>query len=118
MSVTDAPQEKSSFRRKSSRAPFETEPGRPHPLGATVDKESVNFSVFSRNATSVELLLFARHDDVQPIQIIKLEPPRTRLSFFGTSMSGVSSQARITPTASTDRRTFTAGDSGSTATRS
>ena len=118
MPVTEAPQEKSDIRQKASRAPFETDPGRPHPLGATVDKEGVNFSVFSRNATSVELLLFARHDDVQPIQIIKLEPPRTRLSFFGTSMSGVSSQARITPTASTDRRTFTAEGFDSTATRS
>lgn len=39
-------------------APFQTEPGRPHPLGATVDKEGVKFSVFSRDATAVELLLF------------------------------------------------------------
>jgi glycogen operon protein len=82
MSVTDAPQEKSSFRQKTSRTPFETEAGRPHPLGATVDKEGVNFSVFSRNATNVELLLFARHDDVQPIQIIKLEPPANQTFFF------------------------------------
>ena len=82
MSVTDAPQEKSSFRQETSRTPFETEAGRPHPLGATVDKEGVNFSVFSRNATNVELLLFARHDDVQPIQIIKLEPPANQTFFF------------------------------------
>jgi hypothetical protein len=38
MSVTDAPGQ------KTSRVPFETEPGRPHPLGATIDKEGVNFS--------------------------------------------------------------------------
>jgi glycogen operon protein len=82
MSVTDAPPEKSGFRQKTPRTPFETEPGRPHPLGATVDKDGVNFSVFSRNATSVELLLFARHDDVEPIQIIKLEPPANQTFFF------------------------------------
>jgi glycogen operon protein len=34
----------------------------------------VNFSVFSRNATAVEQLLFDQHDDVQPIQFIKLDP--------------------------------------------
>jgi glycogen operon protein len=42
----------------------------------------VNFSVFSRNATSVELLLFDRHDDVQPSQIIKLEPAANQTFFF------------------------------------
>jgi glycogen operon protein len=42
----------------------------------------VNFSVFSRNATSVELLLFERQDDVQPIQIIKLGPAEHQTFFF------------------------------------
>ena len=80
MPATDAvAQGKSDIRQAASQAPFPTEPGRPHPLGATVDKEGVNFSVFSRNATTVELLLFERQDDVQPIQIIKLDPPNHRL---------------------------------------
>jgi glycogen operon protein len=47
-----------------------------------VDKEGVNFSVFSRNATAVELLLFDPHDDVQPLQIIKLEPLNNQTFFF------------------------------------
>jgi glycogen operon protein len=42
----------------------------------------VNFSVFSRNATAVELLLFQRQDDVQPIQIVKLEPSIHQTFFF------------------------------------
>jgi glycogen operon protein len=42
----------------------------------------VNFSVFSRNATSVELLLFDRQDQARPIQIIKLEPPDHQTFFF------------------------------------
>jgi len=33
-------------------------PGKPHPLGATWDGEGVNFSLFSENATAVELCLF------------------------------------------------------------
>jgi isoamylase len=76
------PQEKTDLRKGTSLAPFDTEPGRPHPLGATVDKEGVNFSVFSRNATAVELLLFAKHDDVQPIQIIRLEPAANQTFYF------------------------------------
>jgi len=75
-------QERTNVRQTTSPAPFQTEPGRPHPLGATVDQDGVNFSVFSRNATSVELLLFERHDDVQPLQIIKLDPSIHETFFF------------------------------------
>src|SRR6516162_1645131 len=77
-----APQRKTDVRKTTSLAPLQTEPGRPHPLGATVDKDGVNFSVFSRNATAVELLLFDQHDDLQPIQIIKLEPAVNQTFFF------------------------------------
>jgi glycogen operon protein len=80
-----AAQRKADLRRTTSQAPYQTEPAQPHPLGATVDKEGVNFSVFSRNATAVELLLFHRHDDGEPIQIIKLEPSTNQTS--GTFMS-------------------------------
>ena len=96
-------QGKSDIRQAASQAPFPTEPGRPHPLGATVDKEGVNFSVFSRNATTVELLLFERQDDVQPIQIIKLDPPNPQ-----TSTSRASSLALFTPTVSMGHRISTA----------
>jgi isoamylase len=48
--------------------------GCPHPLGATPDPEGVNFSLFSENATGVELLLFRRHDDPNPFQTIQLDP--------------------------------------------
>ncbi len=33
-------------------------PGQPHPLGATITEEGVNFAVFSANATKIELCLF------------------------------------------------------------
>jgi isoamylase len=80
--IVAVPQRKTDVRKTTSRAPFQTEPGRPHPLGATVDKEGVNFSVFSRNATAVELLLFDQHDDLEPIQIVKLEPATNQTFFF------------------------------------
>jgi glycogen operon protein len=53
---------------------YETSVGSPHPLGATPDESGVNFSVFSENASAVELLLFSEHDDKAPMQIIKLDP--------------------------------------------
>jgi isoamylase len=42
------------------RRAFAIESGSPHPLGASPGREGVNFSLFSTNATGVELLLFAR----------------------------------------------------------
>ncbi len=50
------------------------EPGSPHPLGAAVTAEGVNFSIFSENATGIELLLFAAHDAPQPFMQIRLDP--------------------------------------------
>ena len=37
--------------------------GSPSPIGATVVQDGVNFCLFSRTATGVELLLFAHADD-------------------------------------------------------
>jgi glycogen operon protein len=44
------------------------------PLGATVTVDGVNFSVFSRRATRVDLLLFESAGDGVPSQIIELAP--------------------------------------------
>ena len=77
-----SPETESDVLQTTSAGPFETAPGQPHPLGATVDKGGVNFSVFSRHATSIELLLFDQHDDVKPIQIVKLEPAANETFFF------------------------------------
>lgn len=55
-----------------STSPYKTERGCSHPLGAIPKHDGVNFSIFSEHATSVELLLFSHHDDLEPIQIIQL----------------------------------------------
>ncbi|HTY25768.1 MAG TPA: glycogen debranching protein GlgX [Desulfomonilaceae bacterium] len=52
--------------------------GRSAPLGATIIDDGVNFSIFSRNASSVELLLFDREDDAQPADSIRLDPAANR----------------------------------------
>jgi glycogen operon protein len=48
------------------------------PLGATVYPEGVNFSVFSKDAAQIELLLFGRDDASEPAQVISLDPHRQR----------------------------------------
>jgi isoamylase len=52
--------------------------GQSSPLGATVVDGSVNFSVFSRSATSVEVLLFDREDEARPARVLRLDPAANR----------------------------------------
>jgi isoamylase len=55
-----------------------TNPGRSFPLGATVYPEGINFSVFSKGAAGVELLLFGEIDSPHPEQVITLDPRQHR----------------------------------------
>jgi len=48
------------------------------PLGAAVYHGGVNFSLFSRNASAVELLLFDRTDDARPARVITIDPITNR----------------------------------------
>jgi isoamylase len=52
--------------------------GRSHPLGATVMDGGVNFSLYSRNATGVELLLFDRAEDHEPSRVLLLDAIHNR----------------------------------------
>jgi len=52
---------------------YTTKAGFPYPAGATAHKDGVNFSIFSRHATQVELLLYAGAEQIEPFQVIKLE---------------------------------------------
>jgi glycogen operon protein len=56
-----------------------TEPGSTaHPLGATLLDGGANFSVYSRDAARLELLLFDAVDDARPARVIALDPARHR----------------------------------------
>ena len=52
--------------------------GSSFPLGATLSPKGVNFSLFSKNSTLVELLLFNHVDDAKPARIISLDPWKNR----------------------------------------
>jgi len=60
--------------------PAATEPlrGNSSPLGATIVPGGVNFSLFSRDCTGVELLLFDQVDDAKPSRTFSLHPQRNR----------------------------------------
>ena len=67
---------------ESTNTPYQIEPGRTHPLGATPKEEGVNFAIFSEHATSVELLLFENPTDPEPIQVIHLDPKTNKTFHF------------------------------------
>ncbi len=52
--------------------------GSSSPLGATVSKGGVNFSVFSKSATDIELLLFEDTYGTGPVRSIRLDPAANR----------------------------------------
>ncbi len=51
-----------------------TLPGRSYPIGAAVEPDGVNFCVYSRTATAIDLLLFDTADAATPSQVIQLDP--------------------------------------------
>ena len=64
--------------------------GSSSPLGATVTPGGVNFSVYSRDATEIELLLFNQLDDAKPSHIIALDPESNRTyHYWHIFLSGI-----------------------------
>jgi glycogen operon protein len=60
----------------------DTQPGQPYPLGATIHRDGVNFSVFAKNCERVELLLFDHHDDAAPSRVIALDSRRNKTFYY------------------------------------
>jgi isoamylase len=56
--------------------------GASSPLGATPCRNGANFSVFSKHATGVELLLFDDVDDAQPARVIRIDPASNRTGHY------------------------------------
>ncbi len=65
-----------------TNVPYAVEPGSSLPTGIAVDEVGVNFSVYAEHATRVELLLFDRHDDLEPVQIVEMTPEVNRTFHF------------------------------------
>jgi len=65
-----------------ARTTSDTAPGECRNLGVTVTPEGVNFCVYSKNATRVELLLFSDPDSSRPSREIPLSPTENRTFYF------------------------------------
>ena len=48
------------------------------PLGAEISRDGVNFSIYSRSASGIELVFFDRDDDALPSRVIRLDPAANR----------------------------------------
>lgn len=60
------------------------------PLGATFVDGGVNFSLYSRHATGVELLFFDREDDARPSRVFPFDPVKNRTyHYWHTFVKGV-----------------------------
>lgn len=57
-------------------------PGQSFPLGATVRPGGVNFCLFSKNCTAVELLLFDEPTAPRPARVIPLDPALNRTFYY------------------------------------
>jgi len=65
-----------------ARTTSDTAPGECRNLGVTVTPEGVNFCVYSKNATRVELLLFSDPDSSRPSREIPLSPTENRTFYY------------------------------------
>ena len=65
------------------------EPGKSFPLGATLVAGGANFSVFSKHASAVQLLLFDGVDDDRPSRVIDLDPQVRTYYYWHTHIPGL-----------------------------
>ena len=68
----------------------ETNEGRSFPLGATLSADGANFSVYSKHATRIELLLFDCVNDDRAKRVISIDPATNRTyHYWHVFVSGV-----------------------------
>ncbi|KGG16237.1 MULTISPECIES: glycogen debranching protein [unclassified Prochlorococcus] len=68
---------------------LKTNLGTAYPLGSTITKRGVNFSVAAPNAVRIELLLFEKENDCQPIEIIYLNKENKSGDYWHIEVEGV-----------------------------
>ena len=63
---------------KSAKKGFRISPGSRSPIGATADSGGINFSLFSRYATAMELVIYEEAESREPLLTIPLDPEAHR----------------------------------------
>ena len=69
------------MRTQKEKQEYKLKHGNPYPPGCSVTSGGINFSIFSRHATSADLLLFATADCEDPFQVIHLTKEKNRTFF-------------------------------------
>lgn len=59
---------------KLTQKKYKTQLGQSFPIGPTLTSKGVNFCIFSKNATLIELLIFDHTNDLFPTEIYTLDP--------------------------------------------
>jgi hypothetical protein len=80
--VPAPPLAEATTQRMESEGNRPTEIGRSAPVGATVICGGVNFSLYSRDASGIELLLFDHADDSKAARVITLDPSINRTHHY------------------------------------
>jgi isoamylase len=65
------------------------QPGKSFPLGATLAAGGVNFSVFAKHGTAVQLLLFDEVDAARPSRVIDLDPRAKTYHYWHVFVPGI-----------------------------
>src|SRR5918996_6302559 len=79
VTIVQTPIENSSEPQKLSGALVrKNRASRSCPLGATLYPDGVNFSIYSKHATEIDLLLFDGVDDARPARVIRIDPSTNR----------------------------------------
>ncbi|EKB50527.1 glycogen debranching protein GlgX [Cecembia lonarensis] len=69
---------------------FEASPGQSFPIGPSFEEGGVNFVIFSKHATAVELLFFDHVEDHQPSHVFKLDKAKNKTyHYWHIFISGV-----------------------------
>jgi len=80
--MSSAIEAQSKVTETNNKARISTVTGESSPLGATPCQGGVNFSIFSRHAFYVELLLFEREDDAREARVVRLDPRANRRYYY------------------------------------
>jgi len=77
-SIIELPTQDTTISQRLSKQTVPDGVGQSYPLGATVYPNGVNFSIFSRSASRIDLLLFDREDDAHAARTIPMDPYANR----------------------------------------
>jgi glycogen operon protein len=67
---------------RKSTSVYRIDAGKAAPLGATVNGQGVNFSIYSKHATAAELVFFSDKQDIEPGLVFRLDGNINRTSYY------------------------------------